>query len=85
MTTEKESSRLLDSTKLAKLSRSINKARGGNHDLTVCEEEWERRLEGCKWAYFNVLILNYIFSIWKEEDNHCARDWQKRRNNGTLL
>ena len=79
MTQETELFPALDSTRLARISRHMNALRGGNPKLTVCEEEWEKRLEGQRLAYMNVFLLDLLFYIIKSEHKHCVNDYQKRR------
>lgn len=79
MTKETPSSHLLDST-CARFSRKLNQLRGASPHLTICEEEWERRLDGCLKARVNVAILDFLFLVLKNDKHHCARDWQKRRS-----
>ena len=74
----------LGSTPLTKLSKKLNLMRGGDPKLTICQEEWERRLDGQKLAKVNVKLLDIYFLVVSNEVNHCCRDWQKGRNHDLL-
>jgi len=66
-------------TRLTKLSRNLNRIRGGNPTYTMSEEEWDRRLNGCRLARLNVKLIDLLFFLLVKEKYHCREDWRKRR------